>query len=298
MRRASTPGMVGAVGMDEIVAENARELRRRSLASGYHIQVGFMGDATGGEPYGRMVHAGPTGGFTNGDLTQMGAGDMARLPATIESSFPDMVDPSSASDLNAVGMMGVGNMSGPEINSSISMYTDPQGLSGTSNSSPATNSMAISVPQSPIGGAGGGGGNQQINSSPMSPNSHGHRMSVDSITSSPMSQMHMAQITSQAMEQQALMDQMGGGLLYYTLLSLDHHRRPCAKSNFRSSGMTPSSQYSPMQVGKHFNETTYSSSGFDMMGILVSISLMSIIRSSYSKPLSFSPLYHLVFVVC
>jgi hypothetical protein len=101
-------------------------------------------------------------------------------------------------------------------------------------------------------------------------------MSVDSITTTPMSQMHMAQISaSQAMDQQSLMEQMGGGLLYYTLLSLDDDFRRTstartAKSNFRSSGMTPSSQYSPMDVAERFNETTYSSTGFDMLGILVS----------------------------
>ncbi|KAG0126897.1 tuber borchii white collar-1 [Tuber indicum] len=224
-RRASTPGMVGAVGMDEIVAENARELRRRSLANGFNLDFIEVDDSEA-DTFSQMVSP---GAFSAGDMSQMG-NEMGRLPTTIES-FSEM--DASAPELSAVRMMGVGNISGPEIQSSISMYADPQVLSGTSHSSPVTNSMAVSVPQSPVG--------PQMPGSPLGPGSHGHRMSVDSITSSPMAQMHMAQMSNQGMDQ-SLMDPMGG--------------------------MTPSSQYSPMDVNKHFTETTYSSTGFDMLGIL------------------------------
>ena len=199
-RRASTPGMVGAVGMDEIVAENARELRRRSLANGFNLDYIGVGDSEA-DTFSRMVSP---GGFSAGDMSQMG-NEMGRLPTTIES-FSEM--DASAPELSAVGMMGVGNISGPEIQSSISMYADQQVLSGTSHSSPVTNSMAVSVPQSPAG--------PQMSGSPLGPGSHGHRMSVDSITSAPMAQMHMAQMPNQGMDQ-SLMDQMGGGSLYTCL---------------------------------------------------------------------------------
>lgn len=223
LRRASTPGMVG-VGMDEIVAENARELRRRSLANGYNMD--FMSDH---DSFSRMVSP----AYSNTELSQMG-GDMGRLPTTMES-YSEM--DSTTPELSAVGMMGVGNISGPELQASMTaMYADPQQiLTGTSHSSPVTSALTVSVPPSPVG--------PQMPGSPLGPN--GHRMSVDSIASSPMTQMHMSQMSGATMDQ-VLVDPMGG--------------------------MSPaSSPYNPMGMKAHqslFSDNVYSSTGFDMLGVL------------------------------
>ncbi|KAH8151696.1 uncharacterized protein LAJ45_04318 [Morchella importuna] len=223
LRRASTPGMVG-VGMDEIVAENARELRRRSLANGYNMD--FMSDH---DSFSRMVSP---SAYSNTELSQMG-GDMGRLPTTMES-YSEM--DSSTPELSAVGMMGVGSISGPEMQASMTaMFADPQQiLTGTSHSSPVTSALTVSVPPSPVG--------PQMPGSPLGPN--GHRMSVDSLTSSPMTQMHMSQMSGATMDQ-VLVDPMGG--------------------------MSPSSPYTPMGMKAHqamFSDNVYSATGFDMLGVL------------------------------
>lgn len=246
IRRASTPGMVGAVGMDEIVAENARELRRRSLASGYGMDFMNVGGNDHSGSFSGMVSP----SYSTAELSQMGS-DM-RLPTTMEYSEMD----SSAPELSAVGMMGVGNISCSEMQSSISMFADPQGLSGTSHSSPVTSSL--SVPPSPVG--------PQMPGSPLGP--HAHRMSVDSLTSSPMNQMHMSQMSGATMDQ-VLVDSMGGGSFKY--LSVAYYEGSMGSDLRSSAGMSPSSAYAPLGLKSHlFTGDTYSSSGFDMLGVLVS----------------------------
>lgn len=247
IRRASTPGMVGAVGMDEIVAENARELRRRSLANGYGMDFMNVGGNDHSDSFSGMVSP----SYSTAELSQMGS-DM-RLPTTMEYSEMD----SSAPELSAVGMMGVGNISCSEMQSSISMFADPQVLSGTSHSSPVTSSL--SVPPSPVG--------PQMPGSPLGP--HSHRMSVDSLTSSPMAQMHMSQMSGATMDQ-VLVDSMGGGSFKY--LSVAYYEGSMGSDLRSSAGMSPSSAYAPLGLKSHmFTGDTYSSSGFDMLGVLVSI---------------------------
>lgn len=252
VRRASTPGMVG-VGMDEIVAENARELRRRSLANGYGMDFMNVGNNDHSDSFSRMVSP---SAYSTAELSQMGS-DMGRLPTTMES-YSEL--DSSTPELSAVGMMGVGNISGPEMQSSISMFADPQVLSGTSHSSPVTSSLTVSVPPSPVG--------PQMPGSPLGPNSH--RMSVDSLTSSPMTQMHMSQMSGATMDQ-VLVDSMGGGSFKY--LSVAYYEGTMGSDLRSSVGMSPSSAYTPMGIKAHqamFSENVYSSTGFDMLGVLVS----------------------------
>lgn len=253
IRRASTPGMVGAVGMDEIVAENARELRRRSLANGYGMDFMNVGNNDHADSFSRMVSP---SAYSGAELSQMGS-DMGRLPTTMES-YSEM-DPSTP-ELSAVGMMGVGNMSGPEMQSSISMFADPQVLSGTAHSSPVTSALTVSVPPSPVG--------PQMPGSPLGP--HSHRMSVDSLTSSPMTQMHMSQMSGATMDQ-ILVDSMGGGSFKY--LSVAYYEGTMGSDLRSSAGMSPSSAYAPLGMKAHqqmFTENIYSSTGFDMLGVLVS----------------------------
>ncbi|KAL7268740.1 hypothetical protein RUND412_008622 [Rhizina undulata] len=218
-----TDDMSGAVGMDEIVAENVRELRRRSLANGYGIEYLNVTD--------------PSTDLTN-TLSQMGSPtsyNPSQAPNGMSQmgQIPSSMSPYSNMNQTAADMgMIMSTISESEMQPAMNIYAGSQVMPNSSHNSPVHNSLGGSVPQSPVGPPPPGA----IAQSPHL------RMQNGSMTPGPMTQMHMSQMP----------------------VSMDHN-------GMDSMSAITGGQYSPMDVKPQpsmFAENTYSSSGFDMMGIL------------------------------